>query len=460
LSTSYVLYGKHSGAGVGKVSVSAPTTAIVVSTTGYNRLAAGGGHWYGELSVSPYTVVKDDVVVATDAFGVDCDDAGRGAWLTGHDTALQNIVVNGAVWASGRAVHGGRVRVCKRGVVWQEARTTGISPFTMGKASATADAEILQASYLAEHHTIPIDTPTGPYLLSMCSSGLILRAWGETTGWVVTTGDAYYPDGAYLGNGAFKLAWSTSAGALWTRIINIQTDAAVNLAVASTPPVVSAPLILRPCWFGYFFAVSDQYGDNLGAPQNWTYIKDANRLATWDAPMLLDAAIMTEAIPYAANVAGIYVSGGSEVDLETAAAAAIGACPSELASVPIVGCCDGWEPTGAVDGVDWLAIECYTLVSETAAQNETKIRGVIDVLGPSAPVVLIGLSYTSNALHTQDATQLMASQAVPAAIARDYAQVTGIMMFSDGRPTGTRDHEEWRPVHQQIFAGIPAAPAI
>jgi len=240
------------------------------------------------------------------------------------------------------------------------------------------------------------------------------------------------------------------------RDTNIETP---SLSAAVGEIVV--PTIGRACWFGYFYSASVRYGYNTdGIPQNCLYIEDVASVA-WAVSNGYhfvvgtdDAAVLAACAGYEDWIIALMCTGGSPATLATAAADMVAARPSSLAHRPIIGICDGFLPTGAIANVDWLAIECYTQSTESAAQCQARIEASLALLDAGQEVCLIGLSYTSNTDNTQDVTQLEASQVIPANIAAADSRVQMILMFSDGRPTGTQDHEEWRPIHEDIFAGL------
>lgn len=227
-------------------------------------------------------------------------------------------------------------------------------------------------------------------------------------------------------------------------------------------PVV--PDVNRDLWFGYFYSASTRYGYNTdGIPQNCLYIEDNASVAYAVAnslPFVVKPDAFGDAEAQAALVIALYCEGGSPEALAVAASDLIAARPAGLVGKPVIGVCDGFLPTGPIAGVDWLGVECYTLATETAAQNQARVEAALALLDPGTVIMLVGLSYTSNTNHTQDADQLALSQVVPATIAASDARVQMVLMFSDGRPTGTQDHEEWRPTHQAIYDTITGTPAI
>lgn len=230
------------------------------------------------------------------------------------------------------------------------------------------------------------------------------------------------------------------------------------------PGEVVAPVIGRACWFGYFYSASVRYGYNTdGIPQNCLYIEDdlsVDYAVANSLPFVVTPEAAAHAEPYASSVIAIYIEDGNAAALAAKAAAFELVRPAGLVGKPILGICDGFMPTGAIAGVDWLGVECYTRVTETAAQCQARVEAALAALDPGTVLMLVGLSYTGNAGHTQDATQLELSQIIPATIAKADARVTMILMFSDGRPSGTQDHEEWRPIHDDILDGITGTPAI
>lgn len=257
--------------------------------------------------------------------------------------------------------------------------------------------------------------------------------------------------------GDFVVAANDGEGRL--RVVSTPlTTPRSRITIPPAPLVVpEVPVIGRPCWFGYFFQWSAQYGDNPAAPCTATFVKDVEKLGAPAAIIAVDS-IAAQAAP--GTLIGIYATGG-DVETLDADARRIRAALPELAHIPIWGCYDGGAgmPAAALPAVDVLGLECYVGAQETAADCEQRVRAYLATLPADRRVYLIGQSYTSNTGLTADPQQLLEAQVVPARIARDDARIAGILMFSDGRPTGTRDHEEWRPLHAAILAGIPGTPA-
>jgi hypothetical protein len=212
-------------------------------------------------------------------------------------------------------------------------------------------------------------------------------------------------------------------------------------------------------WFGYFFQFSSQYGDNPTAPGNCAYIQDAEKVGvalSYGKKLIVAGPAVQASVGHESEVIGLWCAGFDEEDLEDHAAQLRATAPASLAGKPIVGNFDGGQqmPSRPIAGVDWLALECYTGANETAAACQARVHACINTLGSAHNYLLIGQSYTSNTNNTSDPQVLVETQYVPANIAKNDLRVVAILMFSDGRPTGTRDHEEWRPIHRAIYAGI------
>jgi hypothetical protein len=230
-----------------------------------------------------------------------------------------------------------------------------------------------------------------------------------------------------------------------------------------TDPI--APVIGRDILFGYFLQYGLQYGDNPNAPSNVVLsgeLRDNTIALAAGKKLMVSGAGITAAVGNEDEVACIYIEDGTIAGLEEQAAAHRGGLiPPSLMDKPICGTFDGGQtlPTDVPDGVEWLGLECYTGINETAQQCEDRVQACIDnllLLNPDLKFLLIGQSYTSNANNTSNAQVLIDTQYIPANLAIANPEVEAILMFSDGRPTGTRDHEQWRPIHQAIFDGIGA----
>jgi hypothetical protein len=286
--------------------------------------------------------------------------------------------------------------------------------------------------------------------------GILGRPVGETQAIVLDMPSAMID--VQLADGLWRVAGCDDQGQL--RVEDVPPDAP-RQTIIKTPPALkmpSVPVIGRPCWFGYYKQFSAQYGDNPNAPSNCAFIEDSNKMTVPGPIMVGDAAMAISADP--TRLFAVYTT-GNDADMNANALAWRAAIPG-LAHIPIWGCFDGGQTMPTVDfpAIDVLGIECYVGASESAADCEARVRAYLSTIQADRRVFLIGQSYTSNTNNTSDPQTLLNAQVIPAAIARDDKRVQGILMFSDGRPTGTRDHEQWRPLHERILMGIVGVPEI
>ena len=101
-------------------------------------------------------------------------------------------------------------------------------------------------------------------------------------------------------------------------------------------------------------------------------------------------------------------------------------------------------------GADLVGIEAYRLAGEPMSDFEARVRGAI-VRCPLA--ALICQCYTSNAGQT---TELGSLVPVYARLARDYARVKSLLVFSgSGRATGYQDHPEVHALWHELAMTIP-----
>lgn len=208
-----------------------------------------------------------------------------------------------------------------------------------------------------------------------------------------------------------------------------------------TLPTVPAGLSGRALWVGYFFSVSDRYGDNLTAPGNCAYCDTEEECARSPWPYYSPLGIGDSG-----NKIANIVSGNDSNPLPVGLPANT-VCLWDGGSVLPVG------PCGDVTG-----LECYSDPGESFETIDSRMRAWLDA-NPSARVVLIGQGYTRNGTET-DTQKLADLQGLPFSLANDYPQVEGVLIFSDGRMYGTRDNEWWRPVHTQAAELVSAPPVV
>ena len=244
-------------------------------------------------------------------------------------------------------------------------------------------------------------------------------------------GDAMWPRIAQDGDRYACCAWTYPDTNTRTVIGPPYPQDAVTAPVL---PTVPAALRGRTLWLGYFHCISDRpFGDNPSAPGNCTVVltQDEARRSPW---------------PY-------YALPG------------IGDGPRKIANWINVPAGDPWpdisvSDVALYDGGSRLpetpcpggitALEVYSDPGEPLAAVEARMRQWL-TRWPAFPVILVGQAYTRNGTEL-DQQKLADLQGLPLRLVVDYPQIRGIWWFSDGRPTGTRDNEWWRPVHTEAAA--------
>jgi len=200
------------------------------------------------------------------------------------------------------------------------------------------------------------------------------------------------------------------------------------------PPVVYAPVVEigRPLWFGFY-----EFGAAGDVPSNC-------RIPVVQGAPWLDVV----------GPGWRYVAGNPDGDVSAIADAIYTAdadfLPDILAYVPR-------HAQYAIPSLkaDIIGIECYLGADETDADFLKRIAISIRL---SRRAVLIAQCYTSNTNHTQDLRRI---PGLISALARDHANVEGIVVFSAGsRATGWNDHPEVHDAWHQVFRGIMGAPEV
>jgi hypothetical protein len=182
---------------------------------------------------------------------------------------------------------------------------------------------------------------------------------------------------------------------------------------------------------GAFYQYSDRYGDNPGLPGALTVVVEPGVAHRSRVPVILAASL-----PREGNVAALWVDGFSPAEVDSKVPANPG--------VPVLGYIDtrtwGAPPTR----VDWVGVQAYRLRGEPLAVFDARVRGMLQKCRKAVPVVQ---AYGSNADNDPD---------IPRAqwdLYYEWAQepnVTAVLVFSDGRPTGMRDHPEWRAEYERL----------
>lgn len=192
---------------------------------------------------------------------------------------------------------------------------------------------------------------------------------------------------------------------------------------APQPPLtVHVDPLPRHIRAGYFFKTSDRYGDNPSAPGNC------------EVRVVDDSGYERATLPLVA-LSTLPDASGEVVYLDTRF----------------------WpEPPPPLRPGQFYGLQAYCGVGETISEFWTAI-GLELLRFPVGRVALVFQAYDRNGSET-NLTKLKDLQATAPEFARQFPQVAMILWFSDGRPGGTRDHEDLREWHYAIMAAIPAAP--
>jgi len=201
------------------------------------------------------------------------------------------------------------------------------------------------------------------------------------------------------------------------------------------------PVIGKPMWVGFFeFPPHTEIGD-------LAYLPPANCLMWVDEITRVGPIknIVTDAI------IAQWIQGTSVGEINTKVAATSG---------PAVAYWDhrDWPSWPTLRTGDWLALQAYCRAEETAAQFEVAMQSVIATAPSGNDICLVCQCYTSNTNNTNDLAGLVP---VYARLARDFPEVTMLLVFSDqGRATGMMDHPDVKPYWEELYEGVEGDPGL
>jgi hypothetical protein len=295
-------------------------------------------------------------------------------------------------------------------------------------------------------------------------TGLVAHPWtNPRAGFLIETRPLAFAHDAVGIDGQLRVVYSSTQGEAPQDIVT-RTYTPDMPRVDLTALVGVAPFA-QPLWSGYFYQWSNKYGDNASAPGNCTVVVEAgvaSRVPTSQALIVsVDAFDISQAM-WQARVPAVWVSGGNEDDLETAAAQARVVMQKFTGTKPVIGYLDKGRWGRGVKGIDIFGIQAYASVSESLSQFEQRVRDQITMLSPYGRLALHFQNYDTNDALTRD---LVSLQSVFARLAR-YDAVVACLRFSDGRALpdgsrgGTRTHPELYSYHKAFDAAITQTPAI
>lgn len=285
--------------------------------------------------------------------------------------------------------------------------------------------------------------------------GLVAHPDGAPDGYILETqGKSFGHDVRGVGD-QLVVAWSLTQGEgpgdLVKRVLD-RTAPRVPIAHPKPfPTPAPVPTISQPVWLGYFYSWSDRYGDNAHAPGNVAVIVEPAVVGRCPLAMIISPNCIDDAVPHWNRVAAVFVEGDPTTLPGMVSDAKRAMAGRSLLAKPVLALRDGWPPV-AVPGADWIGVECYCDPTENSATFQLRIEHALATL-PDQPIALIGEAYDRN--HTEtDIAKVAVIQDLWAHWAHMDRRILSVLLFSDGRAGGTRDHEVWRPWHRNFAAAV------
>lgn len=194
------------------------------------EIGAGGGKWATCFPIGPTRVVTSWGDVFLGAGCPTLNPAGLFGYVDDRQAMVKNLIWNNAPVSRGSITD---VRASRTALVWSSSgRTWGLRLDAPGSV-----AQDIQAAP-AEFVPVPIDTPTGPWVLSQTHVGLVLRPFGETIGYRFdNNAQAFGPDATWDG-AAIATIFTNSAG--------VQSMQRFDLSAPRVPLNVAAPPVPTP----------------------------------------------------------------------------------------------------------------------------------------------------------------------------------------------------------------------
>lgn len=190
----------------------------------------------------------------------------------------------------------------------------------------------------------------------------------------------------------------------------------------------------RSVMIGAFYQFSDRYGDNPGLPGSVTVVVESGAATRVNRPMILDATL-----PEVGNIIAYWVSGFDSAQVD-----------SQIVprNHPILGYVDSGDWSSPPTKPDWVGIQAYRHNGETLENFDQRIRGMISKCRVASIIVQAYSSNTNNANDIPPAQWDLYYQWA------QLSNVNSILVFSDGRPTGMRDHPEWRAAYDNLVSRL------
>lgn len=189
-----------------------------------NELSAGAGLWAGwRKDIGVYTswgrTLRTAGCPTLNPYGVF-------GYVDDRQADMKTLIWNDQPVSHGAITD---VRASRTALVWSASgRTWGLR---LDRPEAARD---IQAA-LVEFRPIPIDTPDGPWVLNHTHTGIVLRPYGETTGYRLDNGgQTYYPDATFR-NGAIVAIFTNDHGEQTEHVFDLAAPR-VSLVTFFDPP--------------------------------------------------------------------------------------------------------------------------------------------------------------------------------------------------------------------------------
>lgn len=301
-----------------------------------------------------------------------------------------------------------------------------------------------------------------PGWVAEAPEGGILVHLDGVTRWLFHRTDTKWPRVSVCGSRVAIVSWGDLGLRLWSGTFEEVAELPIYQTAVILPP---APAHLKGV--GYFFRDSQQYGDNPDAPCTHSVIVDEPRSLPAEPQPDGTVTRMILGLPCLLHeqisqwwelVDAVYVAAeGDAAKLETDAALARSIMAFRgLAPKPILGYTGNRLFPTALRGTDLLGVQLYLNRGQGAADLRT-LAAVQYGLVSTRRVALIGMAFDRLGWFT--GAELAALQPVYWEIACGWPTCEYLLLFSDGRPGGTRMHEELRPYHTAMVQRVREAHA-
>jgi hypothetical protein len=436
--------GNASAAGTWRATRSGVLTRI--DATAYQELSAHEGRWVGCTPGARLRLPDGQVLFGR--YYAPCYYAGSLAVLfeaapkTATQPALMELSLNGHPILAYRG-NVTQPSLSRTHILWRQGFGKGWRT-VLAKLDGTAPRDITVGRQ--EHWSILVETPGGDVVLSHDGDRCFIRWPGETTGWLVTTGESHEPRAVWTPAG-LVVAWMAHGQRL---VKTIALDETVRVDLTPVEAVPTFAPFAHETAIQWYFEDSTRESVTPGvAPGDWSIVVD--RGVTARKPIVLgleDAEVFDLLGEWAgrwAQVRGIQIAhegttgSFTEADREILRGKALTAKARMralgLPPVPIYSYTAGHVVTD-IPEVARVGVQLYPEPGETAAQSEHRWRGLLQFAG-GRPLVLVCGAFDRRPRVGITEDQLIALVPVWHRLAAETR--AEIQMFAYGRQGGARE---------------------